>query len=140
MIRLKISTFFLLLWKLMEMNYVLDLKLILKDNKSQTTVYNKTNRYPLTFLSQFLSPFTLYFRNTDRFYFKITQNLLNHQYSNKSKQWKAYSIGRGHKFKRYLHYKTTASQNVLSDAQVKNFFYFIEKLSLVHKIFKFLYF
>ena len=31
-------------------------------------------------------------------------------------------------FKGYLHYKTILSQNVPSEAQVKNFFYFVEKL------------
>ena len=41
--------------------------------------------------------------------------------------------------KGYLHYKTITSQNVSSEAQVKNFFYFIEKLSSVFKMFKFSY-
>ena len=35
----------------------------------------------------------------------------------------------------YLRYKTITFQNA-SEAQVKNFFYFIEKLCTVHKIFK----
>ena len=43
-------------------------------------------------------------------------------------------------FKGYLCYKMITSQNVLSEAQVMNFFYFVEKLCSVFKIFKFLYF
>ena len=42
--------------------------------------------------------------------------------------------------KNYLHYKKITSQNVSSEAQAKNSFYFIEILSSVLKIFKFLYF
>ena len=42
--------------------------------------------------------------------------------------------------KGYLRYKTITSQNVSSEAQVKNFFYFVAKLCSVPKIFKFLYF
>ena len=42
--------------------------------------------------------------------------------------------------KGYLHYKTITSQNVSSKAQVKVFFYFVEKLCSVLKIFKFCYF
>ena len=40
----------------------------------------------------------------------------------------------------YLRYNTIISQNVLSEAHIKNFFYFVEKLCFVLKIFKFLYF
>ena len=43
-------------------------------------------------------------------------------------------------FKGYLHYKTIISENVSSEAQVKNFFYFVEKLYSTLKIFKLLYF
>ena len=43
-------------------------------------------------------------------------------------------------FKDYIHYKTIISQNVLFEAQVKNFFYFVENLCSALKIFKFLYF
>ena len=46
----------------------------------------------------------------------------------------------GVKFKGYLRYKTVTSQNVSSEAQVESFFYFVEKLCSVLKIFKFLYF
>ena len=42
--------------------------------------------------------------------------------------------------KGYLRYKTITPQTVLSEAQVKIFFYFIEKLCSILKIFKFLYF
>ena len=42
--------------------------------------------------------------------------------------------------KGYLRYKTTASQNVPSTVQIKNFFDFIEKLCSVLKMFKLLYF
>ena len=42
--------------------------------------------------------------------------------------------------KGYLHYKTITSQNVSSEAQIKNFFYFVEKLCSVRKILKLLYF
>ena len=43
--------------------------------------------------------------------------------------------------KGYLHYKTIASQNVSSEAQVTIFFFFFaEKLCPILKIFKFLYF
>ena len=45
------------------------------------------------------------------------------------------SIVEGH-----LQHKTMTSQNVSSEAQVNNFFYFVEKLCFVLKIFKFLYF
>ena len=41
--------------------------------------------------------------------------------------------------KGYLRYKTTTSQNALSEAQVKKIF-FIKKLRSVLKVFKFLYF
>ena len=44
------------------------------------------------------------------------------------------------KVKGYLRYKTITSQNVPSKAQINNFFYFVEKLYSVLKIFKFLYF
>ena len=40
--------------------------------------------------------------------------------------------------KGYLRYKTISSQNGSSEAQVKNFFFFLEKLCSVLKIFKFL--
>ena len=40
----------------------------------------------------------------------------------------------------YFRYKTVTSQNVSSEALLKNFFYFAEKLCFVLKIFKFLYF
>ena len=43
-------------------------------------------------------------------------------------------------FKGYLCYRMVTSQNVPSEAQIKNFFYFVEKLCSVLKIFKFLYF
>ena len=36
-----------------------------------------------------------------------------------------------------LRYKTITSQNVPSKVQIKNFFYFVEKLCVVLKIFKF---
>ena len=36
--------------------------------------------------------------------------------------------------------KKVTSQNKPSEAEIKNFFYFGEKLRSVHKIFKFLYF
>ena len=42
--------------------------------------------------------------------------------------------------KGYLHCKTSTSQNVSSEAQVKNFFYFVEKLCSFRKIFRFLHF
>ena len=42
--------------------------------------------------------------------------------------------------KRYLRYKTITLQNVTSEVKIKNFFYFVEKLCFVLKIFKFLYF
>ena len=42
--------------------------------------------------------------------------------------------------KGYLRYKTMSSQNVSSEAQIKNFFCFMEKLCSFLKIFKFLYF
>ena len=42
--------------------------------------------------------------------------------------------------KGYLRYKTITSQNVPSKAKIKNFFYFVEKLCSVPKIFKFWYF
>ena len=38
--------------------------------------------------------------------------------------------------KGYLRYKTITSQNVSSEAQVKNFFYFVEKLCSILKMFK----
>ena len=41
-------------------------------------------------------------------------------------------------FKDCLHYKMVNSQNLLSAAQVKDFFYFVEKLCSVLKMFKFL--
>ena len=41
-------------------------------------------------------------------------------------------------FKDCLHYKMVTSQNLLSAAQVKDFFYFVEKLCSVLKMFKFL--
>ena len=41
--------------------------------------------------------------------------------------------------KGYLLYKTITSQNVSPGAQVKNFYYFVEKFCSVLKIFKFLY-
>ena len=44
-------------------------------------------------------------------------------------------------FKGYLCYKMITPQNVLSEAQVMSlFFYFVEKLCSIFKIFKFLYF
>ena len=43
-------------------------------------------------------------------------------------------------FNAYLRYKTITSQNVSSEVQVKNFFYFVEKFCAVFKIFKVLYF
>ena len=43
-------------------------------------------------------------------------------------------------FKGYLRYKTITSQIVLSEVQIKLFFYFAEKLCSIHKIFKRLYF
>ena len=42
--------------------------------------------------------------------------------------------------KGYFRYKMITSENVSSQAQVQNFFYFTEKLCPVLKIFKFLYF
>ena len=42
--------------------------------------------------------------------------------------------------KGYLCYKMITSQNVSSKAQIKNFFYFVEKLCSALKIFQFLYF
>ena len=39
------------------------------------------------------------------------------------------------RLKGYLRYKTITSQNVSSEAQVKNFFYFVEKLCSLLKIF-----
>ena len=42
--------------------------------------------------------------------------------------------------KGYFHYKTISSQNEPSEAKVKNFFCFTEKLSSILDIFKFLYF
>ena len=42
--------------------------------------------------------------------------------------------------KGYLRYKAITSQNVSSKAQIKKFFYFVEKLCSLLKIFKFLYF
>ena len=44
------------------------------------------------------------------------------------------------KFKGYLRYKTITSQDVLSEAQIKNFCYFVEKSCSILKIFKFSYF
>ena len=42
--------------------------------------------------------------------------------------------------KGYLRYKMITSESVSSEAQVKHFFYFVEKLCSVLKIFQFLYF
>ena len=42
--------------------------------------------------------------------------------------------------KGYLHYKTITSQDVSSETQVKNFFYLLEKICSILKIFTFLYF
>ena len=44
------------------------------------------------------------------------------------------------KFEDYVYYKTIISENVLFEAQVKIFFYIVEKLCSVLKIFNFLYF
>ena len=44
------------------------------------------------------------------------------------------------KLKGYLCYKTITYQNALSEAQVKNYFYSVEMLCFIIKIFKFLYF
>ena len=43
-------------------------------------------------------------------------------------------------FKGCLHYKMITSQNVSCEAQIKNFFYFVEKLCSAPKVFKFLHF
>ena len=43
-------------------------------------------------------------------------------------------------FKDYLPYKMITPQNVSSEAQVEDFFNFVEKLCSILKIFKFLYF
>ena len=50
----------------------------------------------------------------------------------------AITVGCCSGFKGYPRYKTVTPQNILSEAQVKNFFYFVEKLCSVLKIFKFL--
>ena len=42
--------------------------------------------------------------------------------------------------KGYLRYKTIISKNESPEAQFKNFFYFLEKLCSILKIFKFLHF
>ena len=42
--------------------------------------------------------------------------------------------------KGYLRFKALTSENVLSKAEVKDFFFFVEKLCSVLKILKFLYF
>ena len=42
--------------------------------------------------------------------------------------------------KDYLHYKRMTYQNLSSEAQIKGFFYFVEKLFYILKIFTFLYF
>ena len=49
------------------------------------------------------------------------------------------SLKSDRKFKVYPRYKTITSQNVPSEAQIKNFFNFQEKLCSVFSIFKFLY-
>ena len=43
-------------------------------------------------------------------------------------------------FKGYLGYKTITSPNLSSEAQIKNFCYFVEKICSILKVFKFLHF
>ena len=50
--------------------------------------------------------------------------------------WVHLKGGIRHHFKGYLCYKTITSQNVSFEAQVNNFFYFVEKLCSVLKILK----
>ena len=62
-----------------------------------------------------------------------------HLYSVKAKSQARVQLEHSsHLVKGYLRYKMITPQNVLSGAQVKNFFYFVEMLCSVLKIFKFL--
>ena len=56
------------------------------------------------------------------------------QKKHKNKVWNMFEL------KVYIRYKTITSQNMSSEEQIKNFFYFGEKLCPILKIFKFLYF
>ena len=74
----------------------LDLKSILKDNKYYTTVYSKPTDSHLYLQAASCH----HFRNTKNGCFKICRiRSTDEQFNYKSKEYKAYLIGRGHKLK-----------------------------------------
>ena len=71
----------------------------MKDNKIQTTVYRKSLIATYIY-SQTLSPFILYLRNAKGVALRLPRiSLTDKEYNNKSKEYKAYLNGRGHKLK-----------------------------------------